>query len=260
MLISIVTDGSELSNYSAGKTLNSASKNWDVEVLIFIVAAGAGKELETAKKRFLEKGVELDVAVSVEVVEADGDAAVAERICEKAERAGATGIFVPENLSGLLKELEARCSEIPVEAVSSDIFPTLSELMTKRIATIDVKATLNEAARLMVKKRIGSVIVTEKNRVVGILTEHDFVRSYADGDGKRKTVREAMSHPVISLDRSATIFEACELMKKHRIKKLVIMEDGELQGIITTTDLARLPLGISESLNYLVSNIKKLSF
>jgi CBS domain-containing protein len=259
MLISVVTDGSELSNYSVGKMLNSAAKNWDVNVLIFFITTSVGKGLKESKKRLIDKAKEMDVKVTIEVVEADG-ASVAQKICEKAESNGATGIFVPESLPLLIDELKRKGCDIPVEEVSSDLFPTILDLMTKRIVTIEMDDTLKDAADIMVNKRIGSAIVTDDGKVVGILTEHDFVKAFTTGDGNGKLVKDIMSRPVISIDRTGSIFEACELMKKNQIKKLVVMEEGKLLGVITTTDLAEIPLGISESLNYLVSNIKKLSF
>jgi signal-transduction protein with cAMP-binding, CBS, and nucleotidyltransferase domain len=77
--------------------------------------------------------------------------------------------------------------------------------------------------------------------------------------GNTKKVKDAMSKPVITLDRSGSIFEACGLMKKHQIKKLVIMNGEQLEGVVTTSDLARLPLNISEGLNHLVSKLRELS-
>jgi CBS domain-containing protein len=130
--------------------------------------------------------------------------------------------------------------------------------MTKRVASVNINDKLYYAANLMVKKKIGSLIVMDRGRVEGILTEHDFVKALADGIEMKKKVQDIMSHPVITLERSGSIFEACELMKKHHIKKLVIMDGNQLHGIITTTDLAQLPLNISEGLNYLVSKIKEV--
>jgi CBS domain-containing protein len=90
--------------------------------------------------------------------------------------------------------------------------------MTKRVASVNINDKLYYAANLMVKKKIGSLIVMDRGRVEGILTEHDFVKALADGIEMKKKVKDIMSHPVITLERSGSIFEACELMKKHHIK------------------------------------------
>lgn len=61
MLISVVTDGSELSNYSVIKMLNSAAKRWDSEVLIFYITLGRKEEVEKYQKRVLERAKGMDV-------------------------------------------------------------------------------------------------------------------------------------------------------------------------------------------------------
>ena len=259
MLISVVTDGSELSKYAVVKMLNSASKSWDAQMILFFLASGTGKKQGEYKKKLLERAKEADVKLKIEEIPKGEGKVLAKSICSKAESQGATGIFVPENMTALSEELKAICKDLPVEEVSSDLFPSIWDLMTKKVAAVNTYDTLKYAANLMVEKRIGSLIVMDRGRVAGILTEYDFVKAFLNGDGKDKKVKEAMSTPVVSIDRTGTIFEACELMKKHRIKKLVIMDGNQLQGIVTTTDLAKLPLSISESLNYLVSKIKDLS-
>ncbi len=260
MLISVVSDGTELSNYSLVKMLNSASKSWKAEVLAFYInSENSGEKFSSFTQRMSKKATELGVKVKFESLKKTEERILAKRICSTAGSQGVTGLFIPENMSTLFEELKSICTEIPVEEVSSDLFPSLMDLMTRKVATVNVGDTLKHAAGVMVKNGIGSLIVMDRGRVEGILTEHDFVKAYSRDEGKEKYVKDVMSHPVIKLDRTGSVFEACELMKRNKIKKLVIMDGNELLGIVTTTDLARLPLSISDGLNYLVARIRDLS-
>jgi CBS domain-containing protein len=258
MLISVVTDGSELANYSVVKTLNSTAKSWNARLLVFFISPRDSEFFEDYKKRLKDRAKARNVEINFEAIRSSRNDQVAKSICKIAGSSGVTGIFVPESLSQLEEELKAQCSDIPIEEVSSELFPSIWDVMTKRVTTININDTLEDAAELMTKNKIGSLIVMDRGRIGGILTEHDFVKACASG-GNTKKVKDAMSKPVITLDRSGSIFEACGLMKKHQIKKLVIMNGEQLEGVVTTSDLARLPLNISEGLNHLVSKLRELS-
>jgi CBS domain-containing protein len=257
MLISVVTDGSELANYSVVKMLNSAAKSWEARLLVFFITTENLEFFEDYKKRLVHRAKALNVEVNFEEIRSNSNNHVAKSICKKAGSSGVSGIFIPESMSVVAEEMKAQCSDIPIEEVASELFPNIWDLMTKRVTTANINSSLEEAAEIMLKNKIGSLIVMDRGRIGGILTEHDFVKAYSN-DGKTRKVKEAMSQPVVTLDRTGSIFEACELMKKHQIKKLIIMNGEQLEGVITTTDLARLPLSISEGVNYLVSKIREL--
>jgi hypothetical protein len=67
----------------------------------------------------------MDVKIIFEVIENGGNATVAKRICKEAGSQGVTGIFVPDGMAALSEVLKSTCTEIPVEDVSSDLFPTI---------------------------------------------------------------------------------------------------------------------------------------
>lgn len=107
--------------------------------------------------------------------------------------------------------------------------------------TIGSNALVFEAAKLMCDKKIGSVIVVEKGKVLGIVTERDFVvRVIVENrDPKKAKIYDIMSAPVISISPKEDVVYAAQLMRKRGIKRLVVIEGEKLVGVITTNDLAR---------------------
>jgi CBS domain-containing protein len=118
--------------------------------------------------------------------------------------------------------------------------PTVKDLMTKNVVTIDANKTVIEAAALMSEKDIGDLIVMEDNTPVGIVTERDFVRRVlAEGKSANSKVSEVMTSPLKVIDPEAPIKEAARRMVNKRIRRLPVIKDNKLVGIITAADFAR---------------------
>ena len=118
--------------------------------------------------------------------------------------------------------------------------PTVKDLMTKNVVTIDVNKTVVEAAALMSENDIGDLIVMEDNTPVGIVTERDFVRRVlAEGKSTESKVSEVMTRPLKVIDPDAPIKEAARRMVNKRIRRLPVIKDNKLVGIITAADFAR---------------------
>ncbi len=118
--------------------------------------------------------------------------------------------------------------------------PTVKDLMTKDVLTIDVNKTIIEAAALMSQNDVGDLVVMENNTPVGIVTERDFVRRVlAVGKSTKTRVSEVMSTPLRVIDPEAPIKEAARRMVNKGIRRLAVIRDNKLVGIITATDFAR---------------------
>lgn len=112
--------------------------------------------------------------------------------------------------------------------------------MTKDVLTVDVNKTIVEAAVLMSQSDVGDLVVVENNTPVGIVTERDFVRRVlAVGKSTSTKVSEIMSTPLRVIDPEAPIKEAARRMVNKGIRRLVVIKDNKLVGIVTTTDFAR---------------------
>jgi len=119
--------------------------------------------------------------------------------------------------------------------------PKVAEIMSKNIVTIEGGATVLFAARLMEEKNVGGLPVADAGNPVGMLTERDLVRRVlARGlDPNKVTVNEVMSSPLVSIPPDAFVEDASDLMVRHKVRRLAVIESGRLVGIVTGTDLAR---------------------
>jgi CBS domain-containing protein len=113
------------------------------------------------------------------------------------------------------------------------------DLMNKNVVSIDAEATVKEAAGVMAQHEIGSLVVMEQGKPAGIVTERDLLsRVVALGRNLEATkVNMVMSKPLICEGPDMDAAEAARFMVSKSIKKLPIIQDGRLMGIMTLTDL-----------------------
>lgn len=126
----------------------------------------------------------------------------------------------------------------------------VDSLAHRNVATIDREASVREAARLMVGRDVGSVVVTNAGAAEGIVTERDLARRVlaAGLDPDATRVREVMSAPLATIAPSATVEEAAQMMRALRIKRLVVVLGEEVRGIVTATDIAYAAPSLNASL------------
>jgi len=127
--------------------------------------------------------------------------------------------------------------------VKEAFFPLkVSEVMTREVISIDESVGVTEAAKLMNAKSIGSVVVKKDNKVVGILTERDFLdKIVAKGlDPSAMRVRDIMSTPAITCTSDTPITVAVRVMRERKIRHLPIVDEGKLVGIVAGRDLTAL--------------------
>lgn len=93
----------------------------------------------------------------------------------------------------------------------------------------------------MEEEGIGSVLVTEKGKAAGIVTERDIItKCIAKGlDPNKTTIEKIMSTPVVSVDEECFVTDAAKLMVSKMIRRLPIIDNGELKGMVTATDMIR---------------------
>ena len=128
-------------------------------------------------------------------------------------------------------------------AVLSDLVRTI---MSKHVQTIKPENLVTDALKKMVRQNVGSVVVTQSKRPVGIITERDVFRSAAKGARALKSpAGRVMSSPVISISSDTPNQEAIKTMLKRGIRRLPIVDKGKLVGIVTERDLFKWVLRIS---------------
>ena len=111
----------------------------------------------------------------------------------------------------------------------------VSMSMRQKPVTVSLLQSVSGLAYMMIKEDIGAVIVIEKDRPIGIITEKDILhRVVTPGKDVYKTLaKDVMSEPVITIEASSMLKDALELMKKKKIRRLVVVEDGSLVGLVT---------------------------
>ena len=116
----------------------------------------------------------------------------------------------------------------------------VGDIMIKNIITIEKVSSIVDAAKLMKENSIGSVIITEGNKAVGIVTERDIVRKAVASGSIDKNVEDIMSSPIIVITPENSLEEAAKAMRQNKIKRLVVIGEGEeLVGIISEDDIVK---------------------
>jgi CBS domain-containing protein len=127
----------------------------------------------------------------------------------------------------------------------------VSEIMPqKAVVTVDINDNPSalDVAKLMVKHRIGSVVVIEGNnnnnnkKPVGIITERDIIKkvSAQNKSADQVAVRRIMSSPLITVKSIDSVDTAAETITENKIKRLVVLEqDGSMVGILSVSDIAK---------------------
>ena len=117
----------------------------------------------------------------------------------------------------------------------------IGDVMTKSVISVDAALTINETAKMMEDAKVGAVIVMENNVPVGIVTDRDFsVKVAAHAYQITEPVKQIMSSPLFSINSDESVRIAADLMHERKIRKLPVIDDGNVVGIITATDIVNL--------------------
>ncbi|MEM0088231.1 MAG: CBS domain-containing protein [Archaeoglobaceae archaeon] len=115
----------------------------------------------------------------------------------------------------------------------------IGDVMTKEVVSVDYGTKVRDVCKIMGEKRIGSVIVTQYGKPVGIFTERDLLSKVLLRGSLEDEVGKYMSTPLIVVSPDYDVRESARIMADMKIRRLVVMEGGEIKGIFTAADLAR---------------------
>ncbi|MFZ0965803.1 MAG: CBS domain-containing protein [Candidatus Bathyarchaeia archaeon] len=122
------------------------------------------------------------------------------------------------------------------------------DVMSKDIRVVRPDTSVKEVVATMNKFDIGSIVVVQGDRPVGIITERDILRRLVEPclAPETLTARQIMTSPVLTISETANIEETAKLMARKRVKKLPVINNGKLVGMITYTDIvAKVPTLLS---------------
>lgn len=119
----------------------------------------------------------------------------------------------------------------------------IKDIMTREVISVHNSDTVETAAQLMKQYNIGSVPVCEDEKVIGIITDRDItLRSASSGQNvMRQTVREIMTSNPVTVSSNTDVHEAARIMGERQIRRLPVVENGKLVGIVSIGDLAVVP-------------------
>ncbi len=126
------------------------------------------------------------------------------------------------------------------------------DVMTRGVKTIDLRSTILDAAKAMAKWKIGSLVVVEGTKPVGMVTEGDISRSVADGVEPSTALGKFGMKRLLTVAQDEKVEVAAKMMSAARVKKLPVMEGGALVGIITQTDIVGSTFSLVTSLKEMV--------
>ncbi|MGQ0666589.1 MAG: CBS domain-containing protein [Nitrospiraceae bacterium] len=151
-------------------------------------------------------------------------------------------------LESCVSELEARRSAIPKKAKVGQtlIGPQIAEHMTGELRSVSQDATLREAGQLMQQWKTGSLLVTNRQSYVGLLTDSALAREVVGNglDPARTLVKDCMRAPVIAIEGSRPIIEAVRLMKEQATRHLAVTQDEQIIGVISVSNILRYYSGV----------------
>ncbi|MDG0871329.1 CBS domain-containing protein [Paenibacillus thiaminolyticus] len=117
--------------------------------------------------------------------------------------------------------------------------PNIQNIMTDSVVTCTVQDNIYEAAVKMKQHDTGFIPIVDGERLIGVVTDRDLViRAMAEKHPGSTSIRDVMTEEIISVGPEATIDETAELMADHQVRRLPVVQDGKLVGIVSLGDLA----------------------
>ena len=121
--------------------------------------------------------------------------------------------------------------------ISDILNEPVSKFTNKKMTTISSDLTIQDAAKAMAESKVDSILVFEKSKIIGMVTEKDILQDIvAKGlDPSSTTLKEIAKGPLITINKTAPVKEALDIMKKYDIRRLIVMDKRPI-GLITPKD------------------------
>lgn len=148
------------------------------------------------------------------------------------ERGGPVGIVSMSDLAERLDSGTSAWRRRPIDRIP------IARVMSKNLITVSPGTDLSEAARLLLKHGISSLVITEGKKLIGILTKTDLARFFAKNLRGRAMVRELMSTSVITVNRRHSLAHVVELMERNNVGRVVVVDGAKPIGTVTASDVA----------------------
>lgn len=135
-----------------------------------------------------------------------------------------------------------------IKVIDMAVGINVADTMRKSVVTIHPEDTVDKALRAMVDLDIGCVIVSDKAKPLGIITDSNLLERvfYKKKDPSKIKAKDVMSHPLKYIDPGADIEEAAGLMRDLKMKRLPVVKNNKLVGLLTETELINISPAVYE--------------
>jgi CBS domain-containing protein len=124
----------------------------------------------------------------------------------------------------------------------------ISDIMTKRVYSLSAADTIKDAAQLMKSRDIGFVPIVSGKSLLGVVTDRDLVlRGYARGLGAETRLGEVMTSACVTAHADASVEEVAGIMAKNQIRRICVLENGNLAGVCSLGDISTSYYGKTEA-------------
>ena len=113
----------------------------------------------------------------------------------------------------------------------------IEHIMNKDLIKKDITSSVDEISKSMKENDIGIMIITENSDIIGILTDRDIVTKIIAN--KDKKIEGYITRNLITIDKSKNCLDALNLMKKHKIKRVLVTDNNKIIGIISLSDILK---------------------
>ncbi|WP_269850880.1 CBS domain-containing protein [Methanosarcina horonobensis] len=122
---------------------------------------------------------------------------------------------------------------------------SVSEVMNKAVIVMDIESNIPSIAKEMASRDAGSVIITENGKAMGIITERDLVKGIVAEDKRPSEVNasEVLSSPLITVEPATSVIKASQIMLRANIKRLPVLENDTIVGMVSNTDILMIAPG-----------------
>lgn len=125
---------------------------------------------------------------------------------------------------------------------------SVKDIMNPNVVSLGPEASLKEASELMAQQKIGSIVIVDGDKPVGIITERDFAtKIMLKPYSAETTVSEVMSSPVVHVSSDQSVADIIDIMANKDIRKVPVIDNGKVLGIVTGTEFLRLFVQASDA-------------
>ena len=118
---------------------------------------------------------------------------------------------------------------------------SVKDIMNPNVVSLGPEASLKDASELMAQQKIGSIVIVDGDKPVGIITERDFATKIMLKPYSAETkVSEVMSSPVVHVSSDQSVADIIDIMANKDIRKVPVIDNGKVLGIVTGTEFLRL--------------------